>query len=229
MYLDKYKIEDAFKNKERGTSRRFPENLAAYDNHFARFRTKENINILEIGVQGGGGLWAWRKYFEKAKNIVGIDINAGCKGHEDISKNVFVCIGNQEDEDFIKRVNDEHGPFDIIIDDGGHTTSQHQTSFNTLFELLSNDSLYCIEDLHTAYWPSHGGGHKAPSSTISFLSNLIDDLNARAQREANGQRQGEAFNYMERNVFSLHFYEGVAIIHKLKKGNIDNPISSTRF
>ena len=61
------KIEDAFKNKERGISRRFPRDLAVYDTHFERFRIKENINILEIGVAEGGGIWAWRKYFKNAK------------------------------------------------------------------------------------------------------------------------------------------------------------------
>lgn len=39
------------------------------------------------------------------------------------------------------------GPFDIIIDDGGHTVSQQITTLVTLFPALSKGGLFFVEDL----------------------------------------------------------------------------------
>ena len=47
---------------------------AIYDKHFWQYRDKE-ITVLEIGVQRGGSLEIWEKYFPKAK-IYGIDLSS---------------------------------------------------------------------------------------------------------------------------------------------------------
>ena len=46
----------------------------------------------------------------------------------------------------------DHGPFDFIVDDGGHTFDQMKTSIDTLFPsdlCMTPQSLYVIEDMHT--------------------------------------------------------------------------------
>ena len=46
--------------------------LPIYEKYFSVFKSKK-INILEIGIDDGGSLKLWRKYFPNA-NIVGMDI-----------------------------------------------------------------------------------------------------------------------------------------------------------
>ena len=215
-------IEEAFKTKERGKSRRIPSYFAVYETFLPRYKSKEDINVLEIGVARGGGLWAWKNYFENARNIVGIDCDSRCQKEANPDKNVFVCTGLQSDTDFLENVNRTYGPFDIVIDDCSHRSNDQQTAFNTLFPLLNNDSIYCIEDLHTAYWPKHNV--KGTESTVSFLCNLVTELNPRSVRdkEAGKDKQTGDFNYLEKHLFSLSFFESIAVIHKLERTWLDD-------
>ncbi len=129
--------------------------------------------MLEIGVLDGGSLKLWRKYFDPGAKIVGLDINPECKRYEDAERNVFVEIGDQADPEFLARVQEKHGPFDIIIDDGGHTTAQQTISFNALYGSLSDGGVYMVEDLHTNYWPAFVD---SDISFIDFAKGLIDRL-----------------------------------------------------
>ena len=47
--------------------------LSLYHRHFARFRGRE-MSIMEIGVNKGGSLELWKKYFGPKAKIYGIDI-----------------------------------------------------------------------------------------------------------------------------------------------------------
>lgn len=239
-YLKKNKIMniiECFKNKKHGSSRKFLNDLYAYEFHFESFKKrKTHINILEIGVQGGGSLWAWKEYFsDNIKNIVGIDIDSDCKSIEDSNSNIFVEIGNQMNVEFLISTSKKYGPFDIIIDDGGHYMENHLVSFETLFPLMENDSLYCIEDLHTSYWPKYGGDFPSLTSkslnTIKYLANLIDNLNARAQRneEAKLSETQNSYSYMDLNLNSIHFYESLALIHKKNRDYLNQTLHSTNF
>ena len=225
-------------NKETTSSCRFPSDLAAYSDRFKRFQEVDGINVLEIGVQGGGGIWCWRKFFPKAHNIVGIDVDDATKQHENASQNVFVCIGDQSDAGFLQRVHDAYGPFDIIIDDGGHHMHQHRASFDKLFPLLRDDGLYCIEDLHTSYWPAYGGGVDAPTSTINFFRGLVDALNYRAVRDpsmadherVSSEGYPDCLSHNERHLTSISFYESLIICHKKTKPAMSIfPSRSTSF
>ena len=52
--------------------------LPMYHRHFKKFRGKA-INLLEIGLLGGGSLKMWRKYFGNKANIYGVDIGPQTK------------------------------------------------------------------------------------------------------------------------------------------------------
>ena len=65
--------------------------------------------------------------------------------------------------------------FDIIIDDGGHTMKQQQTSFGVLFKNVSSGGLYILEDLHTSIWETnlaHGGHFITNDDEITSLEML---------------------------------------------------------
>lgn len=223
------KFEDAIKRKKKGIIDKWDHYSSIYDFHFKRFHSLnyKPLRLLEIGVAEGGSLFAWQEYFPTA-TITGIDINPICKKYEE--GNIKVFIGDQADTAFLNSVNEKSGPFDIIIDDGGHMMNQQLTSFKTLFPLLNDGGLYIIEDTHTSYWPRYfDSGEK----TIDLLKRLIDGLNFWALEKIdvieNGKAKAVTVNrkrsYFDENILSLHFYNAMAIIEKGKnqgKGKVTN-------
>jgi hypothetical protein len=116
-----------------------------YEKYINKFLYKE-ISYLEIGISKGESLFAMREYFSNAKVLVGIDRNPYSITFEEKEKNIFVEIGKQNNEFFLKKVNDKYGSFDIIIDDGSHELDDILASFNTLFPLLNDKGVYIIEN-----------------------------------------------------------------------------------
>jgi len=147
----------------------------AYDRFFSRYRGKD-VTILEIGVFKGGSLQMWKNYFKTSGNkvtIYGIDVEPDCKKFEEDDIKIF--IGSQEDRDFLRRVKEEVGKVDILIDDGGHTMNQQIISFEELFDLVDDDGIYLCEDVHTSYMKYYGGGYRG-STFIEYTKNLMDGL-----------------------------------------------------
>lgn len=83
----------------------------AYEEIFRKFNREANLNILEIGIQKGGSLCAWRDYFPNAR-ITGIDIvdEIAPEYRKDGIKYV-ICDVNEFRSDEM---------YDIVIDDGSH-------------------------------------------------------------------------------------------------------------
>jgi hypothetical protein len=149
--------------------------LDVYERHFAPYRDKEFF-LLEIGVDDGGSLELWRRYFDPKATIVGIDLKPTCATHVDPENHVR--IGPQEDPDFLKKVIEEFGRPDIILDDGSHFSDHQLASFSILFPYLKQGGLYAIEDVHTSYWPVYGGGYKHKGTVIELTKRIIDDMHA---------------------------------------------------
>lgn len=108
-----------------------------FQRHFEALR-REKLNILEIGIggyadpkAGGASLRMWKAYFPKSR-IFGIDIHD--KTHHD-EERIKTFQGSQIDENFLKKVVEEIGSVDIIIDDGSHYNDHVITSFRILFPL----------------------------------------------------------------------------------------------
>lgn len=53
----------------------WPVYFEAYHNHWQRYRGKENVVFMEIGVQSGGKIPMLRDYFGPGLTYIGIDIN----------------------------------------------------------------------------------------------------------------------------------------------------------
>jgi cyclopropane fatty-acyl-phospholipid synthase-like methyltransferase len=164
------KLLDASKEKERGMIRKPSSYFAEYDLWFGPLADQE-LNILEIGVESGGLLYAWKKFFPKAQ-ITGIDILPRCK--EYAGERIAVEIGSQSDIDFLKKVETVHGPFDIIIDDGSHKTKDQIRTFQFLFPLLKDGGIYVVEDIHTSYYARY----RNSKPFTKFIGEIIDDMHA---------------------------------------------------
>lgn len=147
--------------------------IPLYDRYMALYR-KPTVSFLEIGVERGGSQQMWRKYFGPKATIMGIDINPDCAEFDGLSG--MVRIGSQNDPEFLRAVVAEMGGVDIVLDDGSHRMEHVQTTFQTVFPLLSEPGLYMIEDLHTAYLRRYGGGIDADGNFFRTVDRLIDDM-----------------------------------------------------
>ena len=81
-----------------------------------------------------------------------MDIEKNCKRFEDEERNVFIRIASQASENDLIKICKDHGPFDFIVDDGGHSYEMMKTSIETLFPsdfCMTAQSRYVIEDMHT--------------------------------------------------------------------------------
>ena len=124
-----------------------------YEKHFQPIRHKE-MNILEIGVRatrgrGPSSLKMWKDYFPNSQ-ICGLDINPACAGFDE--ERLKIVIGDQADKECLDNLVAEHGPFDIIIDDGSHINNFTIKSYELLFNNgWKPGGLYIIEDLANSY------------------------------------------------------------------------------
>lgn len=124
-----------------------------YHRHFQAFRGKQPT-VIEIGVQRGGSLPMWQKYFGEGARIFGVDVDPACA--ERAPPGAKVLIGDQADKAFLRRVLDETGPPDIVIDDGGHTALQQINSFDVLYPATKIPGVYLVEDTCTSFWEGYG-------------------------------------------------------------------------
>ncbi len=109
-----------------------------YEKHFERFRGKAP-RVLELGVDHGGSLQLWKRYFGHDADIIGVDINRESMFME--SQIQTHCI------DQTNPVLATFGPFDIVIDDGSHQAEHQVLSFEHLWPRCTG--VYLIEDCHS--------------------------------------------------------------------------------
>ena len=184
-----------------------------YQTHFEHLRDKP-INLLEIGIggykrdgAGGASLRMWKAFFPKAQ-IVGIDIEDKSFVDED---RIRSYQGDQTDPELLHRVNDECGPFDIIIDDGSHRSAHIIATFAILFPLLAENGIYVVEDTQTSYWPERGGSDDRydPNTSMAMLKNLCDGLNFMEFVDESYEP-----TYSDRNITGVFFYHNLVFIQK---------------
>jgi cephalosporin hydroxylase len=196
-----------------------------YQRHFEQFVGKE-ICFLEIGVQRGGSTLLFKEWFGKNAKIVGIDIDPNCR-EIDFPPGIEIEIGDQSDPNFLKEVVRKHGPFDVVLDDGGHTFNQITSSFKFLFEHLKEDSVYMIEDVCCQFWE---GSEFVPEESAGnfkdFIWSLYEEMNKdMAQRSLMShwriplrERDKKLHDTSSgRFLKSLALYESIAVIEKSER------------
>ena len=120
-----------------------------YEKGFEAYRDQE-VKLLEIGIKQGASLRMWHEYVSKAL-IYGIDLNPQSMITDE--ERIITFCGAQQDTGFLEAIVKEHGPFDFIIDDGGHWAEHQWKSLEYLSEHVRRT--YFIEDLWKGY--VHGG------------------------------------------------------------------------
>lgn len=172
------------------------------------------IRLLEIGVggydlktAGGASLAMWADYFSCGE-ITGLDI-----AEKRLAPNPRIKLyqGSQDDSIVLKKICDERGPFDIVIDDGSHVPKHVVTSFNLLFPSLVDGGLYVIEDVQTAFWPHFGGSSLHGGDTVRLTRTLIECLN---HAEIGVVDRSHSFPPFAKQIKSFRAFHNVFVIDK---------------
>lgn len=191
---------------------------------FAPYRDRA-IRLLEIGVQNGGSLEIWSKYFPNAEKIIGCDIDPKCGELKFSDERISVVVGDVNENDIKQKILQKTDAFDIIIDDGSHKSSDIIRSFALYFPYLTNEGTYLVEDLHCSYWNDYEGGLHNPYSAMSFFKRLADIINYEHWR--NGKSINSLLSEYESNfqinfsdmdllnIHSIEFINSLCIIKKL--------------
>lgn len=135
------------------------------------------VRLLEIGIENGGSLEIWPKYFSNASVLLGCDINPDCARLSYDDPRIGVIVGDATAPDVFERVFQRTPQFDIIIDDGSHLSSDIIKSFALYFPRLAEGGIFIVEDLHCSYWEQFQGGLFDPYSSITFFKRLADIIN----------------------------------------------------
>jgi GT2 family glycosyltransferase len=189
----------------------------------------EAWNILEIGVQNGGSLELWSRYFPKAVSIVGCDIDPECGLLKFDDPRIRVVVGDANAPETLAAITTSCPQFDLIIDDGSHQSADIVKSFAQYFPMLADGGIYLAEDLHCSYWGDFEGGILRPTSSMAFFKRLADILNyehwgvpsARRELLASFEREFK-LTFEEQQLERIHaveFTNSICIVRKRVAGD----------
>lgn len=148
-----------------------------YTQHLQHLRRRP-VRVLEIGIggyvgglqSGGSSLRMWRTWMPKA-SVVGIDLEP----RDFREPRITTVAGDQSDPEFLAALVRDHGPFDVIVDDGSHFSHHVIASFEALFPTMPSGGIYIIEDLHCSYDPEFFGGPPGTAGTsVEMVKTLLD-------------------------------------------------------
>lgn len=124
----------------------------AYDDLFSGFNKAAALRILEIGVQKGGSLLAWKECFSNAE-ITGVDI-VDVRERKYVSSSVGFVLSDIKAPGLRERF--VPNGLDIIIDDGSHYIEDVLFVVKNYLDVLNPGGMLVIEDVQLpAIWGLH--------------------------------------------------------------------------
>lgn len=219
-FFEKSLLEIHSKNKEK-ISDKWEIFFRVYSREFQEIRHKK-INLLEIGVQNGGSLQTWSKYFRHANLIVGCDINPKCNALTYRDPRIKVIVGDATSAETASKITKLAPDYDVIIDDGSHVSKDIIRAFLQFFPQLKPGGVFCVEDTHTLYWDDFGGGLRNSDNAKEFFKDLTDVINEEHWRDettiqefiANRLGTVNAQFIQDGWVESISFYNSLIVIRK---------------
>jgi hypothetical protein len=169
-----------------------------YHRHFARFVGRD-VQLVEIGVYGGGSLDMWKSYLGPQAKIHGVDIEASCRAYDDGDTRVH--IGDQADRTFWQTFRESVPQLDIVIDDGGHTPLQQIVTLEELLPHLRPGGVFLCED-------AHGIHHEF----IAYVAGMVNSFNA-ADWLPGAVLTTKPTDF-QRAIYAVHFYPWVVVIER---------------
>lgn len=133
------------------------------------------LTLVEVGVQNGGSLEIWARYFPNAVALVGCDVDERCGALRFEDPRVRIVIGAINTAASARAI-EAHAPaFDVFIDDGSHISPDIIAAFCNYFPLVRPGGLYIVEDLHCAYHRDWQGGI-GRANAVAFFKMLVDAM-----------------------------------------------------
>lgn len=172
-----------------------------YERYFSKF-VNTDVRILEIGVLDGGSLRLWKRYFGPYARITGLDIDPDTKKYEDHQTSIF--IGNQSDTALLEEVHSKSGPFDIVLDDGSHKNKDVLQTFKFFHQVMSRNSVYLIEDTHSAMLPGYKDIDESQSDIYKLMFDFCREISSGYDSRVGGE-------FTER-VFGISFFDSIIAI-----------------
>jgi hypothetical protein len=181
--------------------------FSVYEQFFSKYRGCD-LTFIEVGVQGGGSLEMWRKYFGSTARIIGIDVDPTVLERK--APDVEIFIGNQEDPAFWAGFLPNVGPIDAFLDDGGHTMNQQINTLLSVWPKISIGGVYMIEDTHTSYFKDWGNGLYQSNTIIEFTKRISDLVNVNHWQEPPPDHNIFKFS----DLASIHYYNSMIVMTK---------------
>jgi hypothetical protein len=197
--------------------------LDVYDSALAPWRGQA-VTLVEVGVQNGGSLELWAKYFAAGRRFVGCDVDEKVGGLVFDDPRIRTVVAPINTPAAAKAIVAEAGaPIDIFIDDGSHLSPDIILAFRNYFPALRAGGIYIAEDLHCAYRRGWQGGLGTPNA-VSFFKALVDamhqpywDGGESMETLARDFLPGDAAGDLARlaaSVASVAFFDSMCLIRK---------------
>jgi len=188
----------------------------AYDENIEHLRglacrEGRSVQMLEIGVKSGGSTRVWKRYFRGLTQYVGLDINPRCRMFQSLEEGIRIITGSQLDKRLLYKICKEYGPFDLVVDDGGHTDDMIRTSLKMLWNCMKDNSVYVIEDLHTVNMKGYLNRAKT-----SFFDEIAMWMTVRSP-SLGKKGQYRLIKHPSKHLKKLAFYDSIVFLHYANK------------
>lgn len=175
-----------------------------YDFWLSKFREKSPL-VVEVGVDNGGSIETWKKYFGETSTVVGIDNRFKVSGIEGCQ----LALGDQGNPGFWDSFLVSYPNIDVFVDDGSHFPEHQILTFTKVFPYMNEGGVFICEDTHSNYMDIFGGG-RGHGDFVGFMKDCVDVLHADHRTEPYAPTYGE----WTRHIKSLHFYDSVVVVEK---------------
>lgn len=208
-------LKDIFFNELELKSDKWMPYFKVYEQYLSKFIGKAPV-VLEIGVQGGGSIEMWRKFFGEDAIIYGVEADPEVikKLQGKYDDNTKIVQGDQGDFNFWKEFLAKVPAIDIIIDDGGHIMHQQISTLYYTFPFLKSGGVYICEDTHTSYMYPYGGGLYRNESFLEFVKKITDSINYDYVEQIDRTRRSDDYLEVFKDLYSVSFLKSMVVLTK---------------
>jgi demethylmacrocin O-methyltransferase len=133
----------------------------------------------------------WRDYFPHAQ-VHGIDIKPYTGAP--LGERITLHMADQGEAAALELVAHQHGPFDLVVDDGSHQNHHQKLAFQVLWPFVKPGGCMVIEDVCCSYWSEYGNASSKPGETpVEFFLDLVHDVNFRGFRVGRSNRRDAGY------------------------------------
>lgn len=179
-----------------------------YDKLFSHLIGTE-CTFIEVGVLNGGSLFMWRNYLGEKARIIGIDLNPEATKWRD--HGFEIVIGDQSDANFWTETFKKIGPFDVLLDDGGHQYSQQIVTLSCALKHAKENSVVVIEDICTSFFKLYASQRQ--HSFMEYAKGAADLLAVRGSQNIWPREtlhvENQDIMQLFQQVHSVEFFEGM--------------------